>query len=65
MRIFEKQKMNQQQNRIHIVGLKQPISHQNKKIKIKFRVFQEVSFANIDHPHSSFESACFFILVNR
>jgi hypothetical protein len=60
--------MNQQQNRIHIVGLKNSqlvTKIKNIKIKIKFRVFQEVSFANIDHHHSSFESVCFFILVNR
>jgi hypothetical protein len=30
--------MNQQQNRIHIVGLKQPISHQNKKYKNKNKI---------------------------
>jgi len=38
MRIFEKQKMNQQQNRIHTDGLEQPISHQNKKIYKKIKV---------------------------
>jgi hypothetical protein len=38
MRISEKQKMNQHQNRMHIVGLKQPISHQNKKIYKKKKI---------------------------
>jgi hypothetical protein len=44
MRIFEKQKMNQQQNRIHTDGLEQPISHQNKKIYLKknFEFFRKL-----------------------